>query len=136
MFKGYTSAAGAILTLLPPIFPTSSMSAANSRVPWAMRGVTSSCTLKTITPNRLVLIAEDVQSSGFGSKIVENLEERLNDGTFAPRRVRRLLAGIYGENPGAVKFWERLGYHFAVDARPVLAWYAKELVPSNLEISR
>lgn len=84
----------------------------------------------------LLLIAEDVQSSGFGSKIVENLEERLNDGTFAPRRVRRLLAGIYGENPGAVKFWERLGYHFAVDARPVLAWYAKELVPSNLEISR
>ena len=52
------------------------------------------------------------------------------------RQVRRLLAGIYGENPGAVRFWERLGYHFAVDARPVLAWYAKELVASELEATR
>jgi ribosomal protein S18 acetylase RimI-like enzyme len=84
----------------------------------------------------LLLIAQDVQSSGFGTSIVTNLEQRLNAGAFAPRRVRRVLAGIYGENPGAVKFWERLGYHFAVDARPVLAWYAKELVPSTLEVSR
>ncbi len=80
----------------------------------------------------LLLIAQDTQSSGFGSSIVSNLEQRLEAGVFAPRRVRRVLAGIYGENPGAVKFWEQLGYHFAVDARPVLSWYAKELVPSEL----
>ena len=84
----------------------------------------------------LLLIAEDEQSSGFGSKIVSSLEKRLNSGAFAPRQVRRVLAGIYGDNPGAVRFWERLGYHFAVDARPVLAWYAKELVASELEITR
>jgi ribosomal protein S18 acetylase RimI-like enzyme len=84
----------------------------------------------------LLLIAEDLQSSGFGSQIVTSLETRLNSGAFAPRQVRRLLAGIYGENPGAVRFWERLGYHFAVDARPVLAWYAKELVANQLEITR
>jgi hypothetical protein len=41
-----------------------------------------------------------------------------------------MLAGIYGDNPGAVRFWQRLGYQFAVDARPVLSWYAKTLESS------
>jgi GNAT superfamily N-acetyltransferase len=63
-----------------------------------------------------------------------DLEERLQAGRVerAPR-VNRLLAGIYAENPGAMRFWERHGYHFAIDARPVLAWYEKILISPVLE---
>jgi ribosomal protein S18 acetylase RimI-like enzyme len=76
----------------------------------------------------LLLIAEPFQSGGWGSRTVQDLEARLQSGqiTHAPT-VHRLLAGIYAENPGAMRFWERHGYHFAIDARPVLAWYEKIL---------
>jgi GNAT superfamily N-acetyltransferase len=74
------------------------------------------------------LIAEPFQSGGWGSRTVQDLEARLLAGTIehAPT-VHRLLAGIYAENPGAMRFWERHGYHFAIDARPVLSWYEKIL---------
>ena len=77
----------------------------------------------------LLLIAEPFQSDGWGSSTVQDLEARLQSGQMehAPT-VHRLLAGIYAENPGAMRFWERHGYHFAIDARPVLAWYEKILV--------
>ena len=77
----------------------------------------------------LLLIAEPFQSEGWGSSTVQDLETRLQSGQVghAPT-VHRLLAGIYAENPGAMRFWERHGYHFAIDARPVLAWYEKILV--------
>ncbi len=39
----------------------------------------------------------------------------------------RLLASVLGENPRAVAFWQRLGFSFATDARPVMTWYAKPL---------
>ena len=39
----------------------------------------------------------------------------------------RLLASVLGENPRAVAFWQRLGFNFATDARPVMTWYAKPL---------
>jgi GNAT superfamily N-acetyltransferase len=76
----------------------------------------------------LLLIAEPFQADGWGSSTVQDLETRLQSGqiTHAPT-VHRLLAGIYAENPGAMRFWERHGYHFAIDARPVLAWYEKIL---------
>ena len=76
----------------------------------------------------LLLIAEPFQSDGWGSRTVQDLEARLQSGRIdhAPT-VHRLLAGIYAENPGAMRFWERHGYHFAIDARPVLAWYEKIL---------
>ena len=76
----------------------------------------------------LLLIAEPFQSGGWGSRTVQDLEARLQSGQIdhAPT-VHRLLAGIYAENPGAMRFWERHGYHFAIDARPVLAWYEKIL---------
>ena len=76
----------------------------------------------------LLLIAEPFQSGGWGSRTVRDLEARLQSGRVdhAPT-VHRLLAGIYAENPGAMRFWERHGYHFAIDARPVLAWYEKIL---------
>jgi GNAT superfamily N-acetyltransferase len=76
----------------------------------------------------LLLIAEPFQSGGWGSRTVQDLEARLQSGRIphAPT-VHRLLAGIYAENPGAMRFWERHGYHFAIDARPVLAWYEKIL---------
>ena len=46
-----------------------------------------------------------------------------------------MLASIYGDNPRARKFWERLGYQFAIDAKPLLVWYAKELnKPSGNEL--
>jgi ribosomal protein S18 acetylase RimI-like enzyme len=76
----------------------------------------------------LLLIAQPFQSDGWGSRTVQDLEARLNAGRVANApTVHRLLAGIYAENPGAMRFWERHGYHFAIDARPVLAWYEKIL---------
>ncbi|HWG84818.1 MAG TPA: GNAT family N-acetyltransferase [Deinococcales bacterium] len=71
----------------------------------------------------LLLIAEPYQSLGYGARAVRYLEEK----TRRQGRTGRLLAGVYGHNPRAVRFWERLGYHYAVDARPVLEWYAKDL---------
>lgn len=76
----------------------------------------------------LLLIAEPYQSGGYGARVVRALERR-----FQAERdlgVRRILAGIYGHNPRAVRFWERLGYRYAIDARPVLEWYARDLGPA------
>jgi GNAT superfamily N-acetyltransferase len=81
----------------------------------------------------LLLIGQPWQSSGVGSWTARDLEVRFQAGALRPNRVRRVLAGIYGDNPGAVRFWERLGYAFAIDARPVLCWYAKDLGASDLD---
>lgn len=69
----------------------------------------------------LLLVRSGLQSHGVGSACVRNLEERLRG------RSGRLLASIYGENPRARRFWESLGYRFAIDARPLLEWYSKSL---------
>ena len=69
----------------------------------------------------LLLIAGRLQSSGLGRSSVLDLEERLQG------RARRVLASIYGQNPRAEHFWKTLGYRFAIDAQPILDWYAKEL---------
>jgi ribosomal protein S18 acetylase RimI-like enzyme len=82
----------------------------------------------------LLLIAQPFQADGWGSKTVRDLEERLQSAQIAHApTVHRLLAGIYAENPGAMRFWERHGYHFAIDARPVLAWYEKILNAPAIE---
>lgn len=69
----------------------------------------------------LLLIAQSRQSAGWGQRVMAEFEAR-----EAPR-TRRILASVLGENARAAHFWERLGYRFALDARPVLTWYAKEL---------
>lgn len=69
----------------------------------------------------LLLVHLDAQGRGVGRHCVGDLERRLR-GSF-----RRVLASIYGRNPRAERFWRSLGYSFAIDARPVLDWYAKEL---------
>jgi len=69
----------------------------------------------------LLLIPEKLQSNGLGRVCVVDLEERLKG------QVSRLLASIYGQNPRAERFWKTLGYEFAIDAKPVLDWYAKTL---------
>ncbi|MCA9835562.1 MAG: GNAT family N-acetyltransferase [Trueperaceae bacterium] len=69
----------------------------------------------------LLLIIESLQSKGLGRHFVNNLESRLRG------QVKRLLASIYGQNHRAERFWKTLGYSFAIDAKPVLDWYAKTL---------
>ncbi len=69
----------------------------------------------------LLLVPAELQSQGLGRQTVGLLESRLAG------RCRRLLAAIYGQNRRAQKFWRSLGYHFAIDAKPNLDWYAKEL---------
>jgi len=69
----------------------------------------------------LLLVLPWLQSLGIGAACATDLERRLTG------QSRRLLASIYGSNPRARKFWERLGYTFAIDARPILDWYAKLL---------
>jgi ribosomal protein S18 acetylase RimI-like enzyme len=69
----------------------------------------------------LLLIHSGCQRLGWGTWVVRHLEERLRG------RCRRVLAAVYGRNPAACGFWERQGYRFAIDAKPVLDWYAKEL---------
>lgn len=69
----------------------------------------------------LVLIHQAWQGRGLGGAVVADLERRLRG------RARRVLAAVYGRNPGACGFWEHQGFRFAIDAQPVLDWYAKEL---------
>ena len=69
----------------------------------------------------LLLVHGALQSQGYGAAVVAALEKLLHG------RARRVLASIYGSNPRAKRFWERLGYRFAIDARPVLEWYGKRL---------
>jgi GNAT superfamily N-acetyltransferase len=69
----------------------------------------------------LLLVHGALQSRGFGGTVVAALEDRLRG------HAHRVLASIYGSNPRAKRFWERLGYRFAIDARPVLEWYGKRL---------
>ena len=69
----------------------------------------------------LLLIPEALQSRGYGRRFIGLLEAGLQG------RAKRVLASIYGSNLRAKRFWRSLGYRFAIDARPVLEWYAKEL---------
>lgn len=69
----------------------------------------------------LLLVGGDAQGRGIGSRCVRDLERRLRGSA------RRVLASIYGQNPRARRFWEALGYAFAIDAKPILDWYAKSL---------
>lgn len=69
----------------------------------------------------LLLIPEELQSNGLGRLCVLDLEQRLKG------QASRLLASIFGQNPRAEQFWKNLGYEFAIDAQPILDWYAKEL---------
>ena len=69
----------------------------------------------------LLLIPEELQNRGYGRLCIGELEAKLRG------RTKRVLASIYGRNPRAKGFWRSLGYTFAIDARPVLDWYAKEL---------
>ena len=75
---------------------------------------------RDVTVN-LLLISGTSQNRGFGRACVQDLEARLRG------QAGRMLASIYGQNPRAERFWKSLGYHFAIDAKPVLDWYAKEL---------
>jgi GNAT superfamily N-acetyltransferase len=69
----------------------------------------------------LLLVHGALHQRGIGRRAVIDLEARLRG------RVHRVLASIYGQNPRAQRFWEGLGYTFAIDARPILDWYAKTL---------
>ncbi|MDV6374301.1 GNAT family N-acetyltransferase [Deinococcus arenicola] len=69
----------------------------------------------------LLLIREDRQSQRLGEAAMRDLEDR------SPPHITRILASVLGDNPRGARFWERLGYAFTVDARPVMTWYAKSL---------
>lgn len=69
----------------------------------------------------LLMICEERQNAGRGAEVIRDLEARL------PPTTRRVLASVLGDNPRGARFWERLGYHFALDARPAMTWYAKTL---------
>jgi ribosomal protein S18 acetylase RimI-like enzyme len=77
----------------------------------------------------LLLIAGPCQGRGYGRQCVMDLERRLAG------RARRVLASIYGQNPAATRFWRSLGYAFAIDAKPILEWYAKPLEAAQLDVS-
>jgi ribosomal protein S18 acetylase RimI-like enzyme len=72
----------------------------------------------------LLLIHASYQRQGWGARVVRHLERGLLG------RAQRILAAVYGCNPAACGFWEGQGYRFAIDAKPVLDWYAKELPES------
>lgn len=76
----------------------------------------------------LLLIRESRQNEGLGQSVMQQLEQR-------SRHSRRILASVLGENVRGARFWERLGYRFTLDARPVMVWYAKELGAPPLQRS-
>lgn len=67
----------------------------------------------------LLMIAGPYQSQGYGGVALRHFEDHLPAGT------RRLLASVLGSNERAARFWQRHGFSFAIDARPVMEWYAK-----------
>lgn len=69
----------------------------------------------------LLLVRGGLQGRGIGTATMRALESRLSG------RVERVLASVYGKNEEAERFWRGLGYAFAIDAGPVLEWYAKRL---------
>lgn len=69
----------------------------------------------------LLLVGEPWQRNGYGARAMRDLETRLQG------KVHRVLASVYGQNLRAKRFWASLGYSFAIDAKPVLDWYAKYL---------
>lgn len=69
----------------------------------------------------LLLVRGGLQGRGIGTAAMRALEMRLAG------RVQRVLASVYGKNASAERFWRGLGYAFAIDAGPVLEWYAKRL---------
>jgi GNAT superfamily N-acetyltransferase len=69
----------------------------------------------------LLLVHGSLHDQGIGRRTVRDFEARWRG------KARRVLASIYGRNPAARRFWEGLGYTFAIDARPILDWYAKSL---------
>lgn len=69
----------------------------------------------------LLLISEQYQRRGYGRMAVRLLEKRMRG------KAQRILASVFGKNPTAVTFWQNLGYIFAIDARPILEWYAKNI---------
>lgn len=118
------------LILVTPNFPASTGNPGDSPVltdPLTGQRVAGYLDYKLDYPDKgdatvnLLLILPWLQSHGIGAACARDLEARLNGNT------RRMLASIYGSNPRARSFWERLGYTFAIDARPILDWYAKLL---------
>jgi len=69
----------------------------------------------------LILIAEPYRGLGYGRQAVEDLEAMLH------HEVERLFAAVYGDNPGAVEFWKKLGYRFLKEGAPSVSWYYKRL---------
>lgn len=70
----------------------------------------------------LLLIPEPLQGQGWGTRVMRSLEQRL-----ASNHYRHVLASVYGRNAAATRFWQRLGYHHALDARPIMDWYGKDI---------
>ena len=69
----------------------------------------------------LLLLSPEYRGAGLGTQVMRDLERR------APGSATRLMASVLGEHPTGVSFWEKLGYAFAIDARPAMTWYAKPL---------
>lgn len=54
----------------------------------------------------LLMIAQPYRSRGLGAEIVRAVEADIRrDGT-----VKTILAGVQVNNPGAIRFWARMGY--------------------------
>lgn len=76
----------------------------------------------------LLMVRGSMQGKGWGRRCIEALEHHLP-------RAERLLVGVFGERPRVVNFWERQGFSFATDARPVMTWYAKPLHHTTKAVS-
>jgi len=61
----------------------------------------------------LLMIARPYRSRGFGAEIVRVVEADIRrDGT-----VKTILSGVQVNNPGAIRFWERMGYRITSGPR-------------------
>ncbi|ADV66382.1 GNAT family N-acetyltransferase [Deinococcus maricopensis] len=69
----------------------------------------------------LLMIRGDCQAQGHGTRALAHLLGRV------PPHISRVLASVLGDNPRAVRFWERQGFAFAIDARPAVTWYGRRV---------
>jgi ribosomal protein S18 acetylase RimI-like enzyme len=55
----------------------------------------------------LLMIAVPYRAQGLGAKVAQEVEERIRrDG-----RARAIHSGVQVNNPAAIRFWQRMGYH-------------------------
>jgi ribosomal protein S18 acetylase RimI-like enzyme len=63
----------------------------------------------------LLMIAAPHRNRGLGAAVVRGVEDAIRDDS----RARAIRSGVQANNPGGIRFWQRMGYHIISGAEPL-----------------